>query len=154
LLCITGQRQIVVLSYPREYMAASAYPYRIDTSKRLVTATMFGSVPGTRIAATIAAIYGDPACGQAFDILWDFSTITELIFERDDLPSFVRLSRQFSHLSQSGRDIILVTRKLDKEMAEMYAVMMRAQRRAVHICASMYEVMQILSAKEAPAPLN
>jgi hypothetical protein len=133
-------------------MTASPYPFRIDMSKRQVTATMSGSVPGTRIAATIAAIYGDPACGPGFDILWDFSTITELMFERDDLPSFVRLSQEFSHLSESGRDIILVTRTLDKEMAQMYAVMMRAQRRTVHICSSMYEATQILATKEAQAP--
>jgi hypothetical protein len=132
-------------------MAAGAYPYRIDPSRRLVTATMSGSVPGTRIAATIAAIYGDPACGPGFDILWDFSTITALMFERDDLPSFVRLNQESSHLSQSGRDIILVTRRLDKDMADMYAVMMRAQRRAVHVCLSMGEVTHILGAKEALA---
>jgi hypothetical protein len=135
-------------------MAARAYPYTIDSSKRLVIATMSGSVPGTRIAATIAAIYGDPICGPGFDILWDFSTITELMFERDDLPSFVRLSQEFSPLSQSGRDIILVTRTLDKEMAEMYAVMMRAQHRAVHVCLSMYEATQILGTKETPATPN
>jgi hypothetical protein len=115
---------------------------------------LFGLVPGARIAATIAAIYGDPACGPGFDILWDFSTITELMFERDDLPSFVRLNKEFSHLSQFGRDIILVTRTLDKEMAEMYAVMMRAQRRAVHVCQSMYEATQILATKEAHATPN
>jgi hypothetical protein len=131
-----------------------AYPFRIDTSKRLVTVTMSGSVPGTRIAATIAAIYGDPACGPGFDIVWDFSTITELMFERDDLASFVRLSQEFSQLSQCGRDIILVTRKLDKDMAEMYAVMMRAQRRTVHICSSMDEVTQLLGAKAVQAIPN
>jgi hypothetical protein len=135
-------------------MAAAAYPYTIDSSRRLVTATMSGSVPGTRIAATIGAIYGDPACGPGFDILWDFSTITELMFERDDLPSFVRLSQEFAPLSQFGRDIILVTRTLDKEMAGMYAVMMRAQSRAVHICSSMYDVTRILGAKEATGTPN
>jgi hypothetical protein len=135
-------------------MAGPAYPFIIDSAKRLVTATMSGSVPGTRIAATIAAIYTDPACGPGFDILWDFSTITELMFERDDLPSFVRLSQEFSRLSESGRDIILVTRTLDKEMAEMYAVMMRAQRRAVHVCLSMYEATQVLGTKEAHTTPN
>jgi hypothetical protein len=76
------------------------------------------------------------------------------MFERDDLPSFVRLNQEFSQLSQSGRDIILVTRKLDKDMAEMYAVMMRAQRRAVHICSSMDEVTQLLRAKVVQATPN
>jgi hypothetical protein len=133
---------------------ASAYPYRIDDSKRLVTVPMSGLVPGARIAATIAAIYADPASGPGFDILWDGSTITELMFERDDLPSFTRLSQDFSPLSQSGRDIILVARKIDKDMAEMYAVMMRAQRRAVHVCSSMAEVVQILATKVTPATPN
>jgi hypothetical protein len=69
------------------------------------------------------------------------------MFERDDLPSFVRLNHEFSSLARSGRDIILVTRSLDKAMADMYAVMMRAERRAVHVCQSMGEVQQILDSR-------
>jgi hypothetical protein len=125
-------------------MTANAYPYSIDGRTGLITVTMSGSVPGQRIATTFVAIYGDPACGPRYDILWDGSTITELMFERDDLPSFVRLNKQYATLAQSGRDIILVARALDKGMAEMYAVMMKPQRRTVHVCASLGEVHQIL----------
>jgi len=129
-------------------MAANAYPYRIDDSKRLVTVELSGSVHGAQIAATYAAIYRDPACAPGLDILWDGSMITELMFERDDLPSFVRLNQEFSSLASSGRDIILVARSLDKAMADMYSVMMRAQRRAVQVCLSMHEVKQILDATD------
>jgi hypothetical protein len=129
-------------------MTANAYPYSIEDSKRLVTVRLSGSVHGSQIAATYAAIYRDPGCRPGFDILWDGSTITELLFERDDLPSFVRLNQEFSNLASSGRDIILVARTLDQAMADMYAVMMRAQRRAVLVCMSMYEVSQILDATE------
>jgi hypothetical protein len=89
-------------------------------------------------------MYRDPGCKAGFDIFWDGSTIAELLFERDDLPSFVRLNQEFADLAGSGRDIILVARSLDKAMADMYAVMMRSQRRAVLVCMSMDEVNQIL----------
>ena len=127
-------------------MTAGAYAYSIDESTRLVTVPVSGTVYGRQIAATYAVIFRDPACGPCFDILWDGSAITELIFERDDMPSFVRLNQEFSNFANSGRDLILVARSLDKAMADMYAVMMRAQHRAVHVCLSMGEVRQILDA--------
>jgi hypothetical protein len=130
-------------------MTAAGFPYSVDESKRLVTVPIFGSVHGTQIAATYTAIYSDPAYKSGFDILWDGSTITELLFERDDLPSFVRLNKEFSNLASAGRDIILVARMLDKAMADMYAVMMRSQRRAIHVCLSMDEVNQILDATDS-----
>jgi hypothetical protein len=132
-------------------MTANSYAYSIDESKRLITVRLSGSVHGAQIAATFTAIYRDPACAPGLDILWDGSSITELIFERDDMPSFVRLNQEFSDLASSGRDIILVARSLDKAMADMYTVMMRAQRRAVVVCMSMYEVQQILDATDTPA---
>ena len=130
-----------------EDMTASAYPYSIDDRTGVITVKLSGTVPGQRIAATIAAIYGDPTCGHCFDILWDGSTITELMFERDDLPSFVRLNQQYAALAQSGRDVILVARALDKAMANIYASMMKPQRRQVHVCSSMDEVSRILGAR-------
>ena len=81
-------------------------------------------------------MHRDPAVGPGFDVLWDALTINELLFERDDLPSFVRLQEQFSDLASTGRDIILVARPLDKMLAQTYAVMMKKQRREVHVCSA------------------
>jgi hypothetical protein len=145
ILCPTEQRPLPFSAKVR-HVTVPPYPYSIDDSRRLVTVPLSGSVHGASIAATYAAIYSDPGCGVGFDILWDGSTITELMFERDDLPSFVRLNQEFSALASSGRDIILVARSLDKAMADMYAVMMRGQRRAVHVCLSMQEVLQVRGA--------
>lgn len=133
-----------------EGMTANSYPYSINVPQRVITVRLSGAVHGSQIAATYAAIYGDPACARGMDILWDGSSITELIFERDDMPSFVRLNQEFSDLASSGRDIILVARSLDKTMADMYTVMMSAQRRAVHVCMSMDELHQILDARDPP----
>jgi hypothetical protein len=129
-------------------MTATAYAYSVDHPRRLVTVRVSGAVHGTQVAATYAAIYRDPACGPSFDIFWDTSRVTELILESDDLPSFVRLSQEFSTPASSGRDIILVARVLDQAIADMYAVMMRTERRAVHVCPSMDEVHQILAATD------
>ena len=135
-------------------MTAAAYPYTIDESRRLITVRLSGSVHGSQIAATFETIYRDPGCKAGFDIFWDGSTIAELLFERDDLPSFVRLNQEFAELAGSGQDVILVVRSLDKTMADMYAVMMRAQRRAVLVCMSMDEVKQTLRPAGAVASTN
>jgi hypothetical protein len=126
----------------------AANPYIIDQPRRLVTVKLSGTVHGTLVAATFEAIYRDPAAGPGFDILWDGSAITRLLFERGDLASFVRLSKEFSDIASSGRDIILVERSLDAAMAHMYAVMMRAQQRAVHVCSSITDVNQVLAASK------
>ena len=129
-------------------MTATAYAYSVDHPGRLVTVRISGAVHGTQVAATYAAIYRDPACGPGFDIFWDTSKVTELILERDDLPSFVRLSQEFSTSAAPGRDIIFVARLLDQAIADMYALMMRTERRAVHVCSSMDEVHQILGVRD------
>jgi hypothetical protein len=79
-------------------------------------------------------------------------TISELLFERDDLPSFVRLNVEFGALASSGRDIILVTRPMEKMMANMYAAMMKEQHREVHVCQSRQDVEQLRHAKERDPP--
>lgn len=129
-------------------MTATAYAYSVDHPRRLVTVRISGAVHGTQVAATYAAIYRDPASGPGFDIFWDTSRVTELILESDDLPSFVRLSQEFSTPAKPGRDIIFVARTLDQAVADMYAVMMRTEHRAVHVCSSMDEVHQILGATD------
>jgi hypothetical protein len=73
--------------------------------------------------------------------------ITELLFEVDDLPSFRRINLEFRNLSMSGRDIIVAARQIDRSMAEMYAAMMKAEGRSVHVCASMDEARKLVDAR-------
>ena len=123
------------------------FPCTIDPAARLATVRLSGSVRGPDIAAAYAAIYRDPAFGPRFDLLWDGTAVTELLFDLDDLPSFVRLHSEFGEVASSGRDIILVTRPMDKMMADMYAAMMKKQNREVHVCTSRQEVERLRQAR-------
>ena len=89
-------------------MVTHAFPYTMDVPGKLITIQMPGSVHGTQIASTFETVNRDPAFGPGFDLLWDGRTVMELLFDRDDLPSFVRLQEQFGELASTGRDIILV----------------------------------------------
>jgi hypothetical protein len=129
-------------------MEISRFPYTIDGVRPLVIVQMSGTVHGAQIAATYRAIYGDPGFGPGFDVLWDATAITELLFEPADLGSFVRLHEDFGDLASSGRDIIVVKRPLDNAMADMYLVMMKKQHRAVHVCRSRSEAEVILQQRE------
>ena len=128
-------------------MPGPPFPYTIDPAARLATAQLSGSVRGPDIAATYATIYRDPAFGPGFDLLWDATAITELLLDLNDLPSFVRLHSEFGDVASSGRDIILVTRPMDKMMANMYATMMKKQNREVRVCTSRQEVEQLRQAR-------
>ena len=65
--------------------------YRIDPAHRLATVEMPERVRGRDIAETMAAIYRDSAWVAGYRILWGGGIITELLFEKDDLPSFDQL---------------------------------------------------------------
>jgi hypothetical protein len=125
-------------------MQISPFPYTIDGVLPLVIVLMSGTVHGAQIAATYRTMYRDPGFGPRFDVLWDATAITELLFEPDDLGSFVRLHEEFGDVASSGRDILVVRRPLDKAMADVYLVMMKKQPRAVHVCRSRSEADVIL----------
>jgi hypothetical protein len=120
------------------------FPYVIDADAGIATVTLSGTVQGRDIAETMESVFRAFDWRPGFDILWDGSQITELLFEKDDLPSFVRVQQAFAHAAGDGCDIILVARKLDDVMAQMYTVLMRNQRRKVHVCRSASEARAII----------
>jgi chloramphenicol 3-O-phosphotransferase len=116
----------------------------ISEAHRLATGTLSGSVRGSDIAAAIQTLYDDPAWQPGFDTFWDCAGITELLFEREDLPNIVALQHASSERAGTGIEIILVARMLDDAMASMYRVAMRTEVRAVHICRSVCDAERLL----------
>ena len=116
--------------------------YRIDPAHRLATVEMPERVRGRDIAETMAAIYRDSAWVAGYRILWGGGIITELLFEKDDLPSFDQLLTQHAAVAPST-EVIVVRRHLDYGMAMTYAGLARS-RHPVHVCRSMTEAKSIL----------
>ena len=122
-----------------------AFSLVISDANRLAAGTLSGSVRGSDIAAAIQTLYDDPAWQPGFDTFWDCSGITELLFEREDLPNIVALQHASSGRAGTGIEVILVERMLDDAMASMYAAVMRTKVRAVHICRSVGEAERLLA---------
>jgi hypothetical protein len=120
------------------------WSYVIDSANRLARVAMAGTIRGADIAAAMQTIYADPAWQPGFDSLWECTGITELLFERDDLPTLVGLQRESRARSGYGREAIVVSRALDDVMAKMYAAMMRESTREVLVCRSLAEAAQFL----------
>jgi hypothetical protein len=121
-----------------------AFSLVISDANRLATGTLSGSVRGSDTAAAIQTLYNDRAWEPGFDTFWDCRGITELLFELKDLPNIVALQHASSGRAGTGIEIILVERMLDDGMASMYAAMMRAKVRTVHICRSVDEAERLL----------
>ena len=111
------------------YNAGSmAFTYAIDHANRVAIGTLAGTVRGRDIAAAIRTIYEDAAWEPGFDTFWESTGITELLFEPNDLKSFVGLQSDSAGRSGPGLEIIVVGRSLDEVMAKMYALMMKGRR--------------------------
>ena len=128
------------------------YSYAIDITARLATVTLAGTVRGTDIASAMEAVFGDSSWEPGFDLLWQASGITELLFERDDLPGMITLQRRLAARAGGGREVILVSRSLDEDMAKMYALMMRGEGQTVSICRSMADAVRLLGPM-SPTPV-
>ncbi len=121
-----------------------AFSYTIDAANRLARATLSGTVHGTELVAGARAIYKDPAWRPGFDTLWECTGITQLLLERDDIPSIVAVHERMSDRAGDGLEVIVVSRSLDHVMARMYSVWMRSQKRNVHVCRTVIEASQLL----------
>ena len=65
-------------------------------------------------------------------------------FERDDLPGMITLQRRLAARAGGGREVILVSRSLDEDMAKMYALMMRNEGKKVSVCRSTADAVRLL----------
>jgi hypothetical protein len=120
------------------------FPHQIDRSRRLAIARVAGTVHGHEIAGMIEGLFKDPAWEPGFDVVWDGTAVTELLLEPDDIAKLVRLHSEYAAVSPR-REIVFVTRGLDRAMAQMYAVRMKAIGRSVHVCKSQAEVDTVLA---------
>src|SRR5918994_709151 len=104
------------------------FTYVVDPARKLVTVTMSGTVRGEDIAATVGAIYFDPAWVPGFGVLYDARAITELLLDPEDMPRIVAAQAEHQSRGGTGIDVILVTRALDYAMAQMYEKLARGTR--------------------------
>jgi hypothetical protein len=124
-----------------------AFRVAVDPSRRLATVTFTGTLTGNEIARAIESVYQDPAWQRGFDVLYDGTAVTELLLERTDQKWFVALQREYASVAGSGVDVILVSRELDRVMAEIYATMMKGEARKTYVCGSRVDAQRILQTK-------
>ena len=99
-------------------------------------AKLSGSVRASDIASALCVVYEDPNWRRGFDTVWECTGITELLFDRRDLQRLADVQSELATKSGQGREILIVSRPLDRMMAKMYAFMMRGQTRSVSVCGS------------------
>jgi len=121
-----------------------AWSYLIDRAARRAVATVTATVHGHELAAMMESVFRDPDWQAGFDVVWDGSGVTELLLEPDDIPKLVRVQAHYAAV-RPGREIVFVTRSLDRAMAQIYAVRMKALGHPVHVCRTQAEVDHVLT---------
>ena len=116
-----------------------AFHCTIDVPRKLAICTLSGSVTSAEIAEATEAMYRDPGWQLGFDLLYDGTRITELLFEKDGLQTIASTHAAHAELAGPGVNVILVSRALDHAMAQMYAQMTKNQRRTTYVCQSAAE---------------
>jgi hypothetical protein len=120
------------------------FPHVIDQSRRLAIVMLSGPVHGHEITAGLENLYRDEQWTPAFDLLWDARNITELHLDMADLTGLVRLHKQYGAVGPR-REVTLVRRPLDRTMARIYAILMKAASHQVHVCESEAEANEWLA---------
>ena len=90
----------------------------------------------------MVALFDDHGWAPGHRILWDSRGITELVFQERDLPEFLAVQKTHGTVAPA-REVIVVTRELDRAMATAYAHMVRSLHQ-VHVCQSMDDAIALL----------
>jgi hypothetical protein len=125
------------------------FPYQLSAAGKAAVVTLAGTVRGHDVAETLEALWTDPAWQYGIDTVWDGTNITELLFEKDDLPGLVRLQGRLAARCGPGRDIVVAIRPIDRIMAQIYGVLSKGLPRTGHLARSVSEAWEML-ASNAP----
>ena len=121
-----------------------AHQYRIDGEQRLALVTVSGSISGTQLARLTRTLYEEPAWEAGYDAIWDFTGITELLLEKNDITDLIDVDQEYAHISAGGRDVFIVSRDLDYAMGRIHSAFARKGPRESHVCRSMDEAFALL----------
>jgi hypothetical protein len=128
-----------------------AFRYRFDPDRSAVLLTFTGSVSGDELARATRAIYADDGWRFGLDAIWDFTRITELVLEWEDLQRLVDLDREHADVAGPGHDVLVVARSLDEVIGEAYTYLSRSGPRQSSLCHSIAEAWAVLGRGEPPS---
>jgi hypothetical protein len=129
-----------------------AFAYNIDPGRRIAAVTVSGVTSGSELAEATRALYEDENWRDGTDVIWDLTEVTELLLEWGDLQGLIAIDRQYAEVAGSGRDVIVVARKLDEAMARIHSNLSKSGPRQSHVCRSLVEARVILGIDENQQP--
>ena len=91
----------------------------IDPASQFAGIHLRGQVNGDDIVASFEAVYGSPDWGLDFDLLWELSDVTSLIFDDDHLARFAQAVRILMPRMGHGHTAVVVRREDDFVLAKL-----------------------------------
>jgi hypothetical protein len=110
---------------------------------------MFGQVNGEDVYRAMAAVYSDPKWKKDFDVAWDLTSVTQLLFEWGDFTQWIELDSDLADLVGSGRDLILVNSDLHASVVQAYALIAARTHRKAEVFRSETALQQALKSGHA-----
>jgi len=120
------------------------FPYQIDRRQRRATVTVPDIVRADDVAETIRALYRDSQWERGFSTFWDARKITAMDLALTDLVAFTQLQREYADVASGGRDVVLIKREEDYEVALLYETLAREGPRPSHVCRHEFEANTLL----------
>lgn len=127
-----------------------ALSIHIDEATGLALISGSGEVTGADIVDAARALHGHPKWDFRFDVLWDGRAVTSLVVTPDDIPEMVEAKTEHS----VGKEVIVAVRSVDKMIADLSALLMRARGREAHAFYTLDEALDVLGLSELPTTLR
>lgn len=110
-----------------------AYTVTIDQSAGRGTVRFTESVNGEALVASLLDLYGHALWRRGYDALWDWTSITELLLDVDDLKGLVALDHDLDDIAGPGRDALVARREIDRLMGALHVALSRDSPRSVRL---------------------
>lgn len=134
-----------------------AFSITVDPTAGRAVVCFSGTVDGESLVTTLLELYGHSLWRRGYDALWDFTGITQLLLDVDDLKSLVALDHELDDVAGPGRDALAARREIDQFMGALHVALSRNSPRTVRLFHSPAEAAawldtQTLSAQGATPP--
>jgi hypothetical protein len=101
---------------------------------------MSGVVDGARVVSAITNVFSDERWQHHFDIVWDLSHASELLFEWSDYENWLEFHKEAGSQVVNGKCLILVSSDLHETILNVYAQLARKSPRPVFIFRAHHEL--------------
>lgn len=123
-----------------------AYQITFDPALRRATSRLRGVVTGAEFGEAMRALYLADDWAPAWNALWDFTAVTELVVDPADVEAILAVTQACEHRLGSGRTAFVLRDDMHRVVAALLLHRTRGIPRERRLCSSLIEAQAWLDA--------